>query len=190
MKRTDAIAFFVLIPIFGFARALALPPTAGGSMGARQLVSQPIALPKIGLPFERIRSTDLRDSFSELHNGHRHEAIDLMAPRGTPVLAVIGGRIEKLFLSKAGGKTIYEFDDSGTYCYYYAHLDHYTAGLSERMHVSQGTIIGYVGSTGDASPKAPHLHFAIYRLGSKPVWWSGAPINPYPVLLSSLRGDH
>lgn len=133
---------------------------------------------------------DLRDSFNELHNGHRHEAIDLMAPRGTQVLAVTGGRIEKLFLSKAGGTTIYEFDDSNTYCYYYAHLDRYAAGLSESVHVSQGTIIGYVGSTGDASPNAPHLHFAIYRLGPKPEWWTGVPIDPYPVLLSSLSGDH
>ena len=106
------------------------------------------------------------------------------------MLAVTGGRIEKLFLSKAGGKTIYEFDDSGTYCYYYAHLDHYAAGLSERMHVSRGTIIGYVGSTGDASPDAPHLHFAIYLLNSKAVWWAGVPINPYPVLLFSLSGGH
>jgi murein DD-endopeptidase MepM/ murein hydrolase activator NlpD len=159
-------------------------------MGSQQLALQSQALPRIGLPVERIKSTDLRDSFNELHNGHRHEAIDLMASRGTRVLAVTGGRIEKLFLSKAGGKTIYEFDDSGTYCYYYAHLYHYAARLSERMHVSQGTIFGYVGSTGDASPHAPHLHFAIYRLGSKPVWWSGVPIDPYPVLLSSLSGDH
>ena len=75
------------------------------------------------------------------------QAIDLMAPRGTPVLAVTEGRIEKLFLSKAGGKTIYQFDDSKTYCYFYAHLDRYAVGLSERMHVSRGTIIGYMGST-------------------------------------------
>jgi murein DD-endopeptidase MepM/ murein hydrolase activator NlpD len=141
MKRINAITLFVLVAIFGLARALALPPTPAGSMSTRHLALQPIALPRIGLPIERLRSTDLRDSFNELHNGHRHEAIDLMAPRGTRVLAVTGGRIEKLFLSKAGGKTIYEFDDSNTYCYYYAHLDHYAAELSERMNVSQGTII-------------------------------------------------
>jgi peptidoglycan LD-endopeptidase LytH len=155
-----------------------------------QVASPQIALPQIGLPLKEIRAADLRDSFNELHNGHRHQAIDLMASRGKPVLAVTEGRIEKLFLSKAGGKTIYQFDDSKTYCYYYAHLDRYAVGLSERMHVSRGTIIGYVGSTGDASPNAPHLHFGIYRLGSKPLWWKGVPMNPYPVLLSSLTGDH
>ena len=144
-------------------------------------------LPQIGLPLSGIKSANLRDSFNELHNGHQHRAIDLMAPRGTPVLAVTGGRIEKLFLSKSGGNTIYEFDDSNTYCYYYAHLDRYADGISEHLHVSPGTVIGYVGSTGDASPNAPHLHFAIYRLDSSPRWWNGTPIDPYPVLLLSLN---
>jgi len=95
-----------------------------------QVASPRIALPQIGLPLKEIRAADLRDSFNELNNGHRHQAIDLMAPRRTPVLAVTEGRIQKLFLSKAGGKTIYEFDDSKTYCYYYAHLDRYAVGLS------------------------------------------------------------
>ena len=86
-----------------------------------------------------------------------------MEPAGTPVRAVVDGTIQKLFLSKAGGNTIYEFDGPGTYCYYYAHLERYVDGLHEGMHVSRGEVIGYVGSTGDASPAAPHLHFAIYR---------------------------
>jgi murein DD-endopeptidase MepM/ murein hydrolase activator NlpD len=190
MKLASAVTLLVVIFLFAASQTLPSLPSARPATGSPQLALQPKALPQIRLPIESIRSTDLRDSFNELHNGHRHGAIDLMAPRGTRVLAVTGGRIEKLFLSKAGGKTIYEFDDSGTYCYYYAHLDHYAAGLSERMHVSQGTIIGYVGSTGDASPDAPHLHFAIYRLNSKAVWWAGVPINPYQVLLFSLSGVH
>jgi murein DD-endopeptidase MepM/ murein hydrolase activator NlpD len=166
------------------------PQIASPQIASPQVASPQIALPQIVLPLKEIRAADLRDSFNELHNGHRHQAIDLMAPRGTPVLAVTEGRIEKLFLSKADGKTIYQFDDSKIYCYYYAHLDRYAVGLSECMHVSRGTIIGYVGSTGDASPNAPHLHFGIYRLGSKPLWWKGVPMNPYPVLLTSVTGAH
>jgi murein DD-endopeptidase MepM/ murein hydrolase activator NlpD len=106
-----------------------------------------------------------------------------MAPRDTPVLAVEDGVIEKLFLSKPGGNTIYEFDGDEEYCYYYAHLDRYAEGLREGLRVSRGDVIGYVGSTGDASPNAPHLHFEIHVLGPGMHWWQGTPIDPYPVLI-------
>ena len=95
--------------------------------------------------------------------------------------AVEDGHIQKLFTSKAGGLTIYQFDPTGTFTYYYAHLDRYADGLGEGQLVKRGDVIGYVGSTGNASPDAPHLHFAIFRLGPEKQWWKGEPINPYLV---------
>ena len=104
-----------------------------------------------------------------------------MAPRGTPVLAVEDGRVAKLFLSKAGGITVYQFDPVSNYAYYYAHLDRYADGLTEGASLHKGQVIGYVGSTGNASPDAPHLHFAIFKLGPERQWWRGTPLNPYLV---------
>jgi peptidoglycan LD-endopeptidase LytH len=138
-------------------------------------------------PIRDLKVSDLRDSFNELRNGHRHEAIDIMQPRGTAVRAVINGTIRKLHWSRAGGNTIYEFDSNSDYCYYYAHLDAYADNLTEGSPVAGGEVIGYVGSTGDAAPNAPHLHFALYRLGPGRLWWKGIPIDPYPILLQSIR---
>jgi murein DD-endopeptidase MepM/ murein hydrolase activator NlpD len=93
------------------------------------------------------------------------------------------GIIKKLFNSKPGGLTIYLFDSSNAYCFYYAHLDRYAEGLKEGMFVKRGTVIGYVGSTGNADLNSPHLHLAILELGPEKKWWEGnKPINPYPVL--------
>jgi murein DD-endopeptidase MepM/ murein hydrolase activator NlpD len=139
-------------------------------------------------PIYRLKVSDLHDTFNEFHLGHRHEAIDIMQPRGTPIHAVTKGTIRKLHWSRAGGNTIYEFDDAGEYCYYYAHLDRYADNLREGSLVSRGDVIGYVGSTGDSSPNAPHLHLAIYRLGSDRLWWRGTPINPYPILVQTISG--
>jgi murein DD-endopeptidase MepM/ murein hydrolase activator NlpD len=142
----------------------------------------------LALPIEGLGASQIKDTFNEGRaEGKRHEATDIMAERGTPVHAVQDGLIIKLFLSKAGGNTIYEFDPDGVYCFYYAHLDHYAEGLSEGMNVKKGDVIGYVGSTGDASPEAPHLHFAIYKLGPEKRWWQGTAINPYPVLVQLAR---
>ena len=145
--------------------------------------------PTIGAPFESLKRSELRDSFNEIHHGHRHEAIDIMKPRGTPILAVTDGTIEKLFLSKPGGLTIYEFDNSGTYCYYYAHLDRYATGVHEHMKVARGQVIGYVGTSGNAEANASQLHFAINRLEPEKRWWKGEPINPYPILLRAVSGE-
>ncbi len=141
----------------------------------------------IAPPFADLRMSDLRDSFNEQHFGHRHEAIDIMEPRGTPIRAVDDGTVRKLFLSAAGGKTIYQFNSASTYCYYYAHLDRYTDGLREGQSVQRGQVIGYVGTSGDASPDAPQLHFAIFRLDDDKRWWKGTPINPYPILMEALK---
>jgi murein DD-endopeptidase MepM/ murein hydrolase activator NlpD len=138
---------------------------------------------KIGLPLDSLKTTELHDSFNEIHHGHRHEAIDIMRPRGTPVHAVTDGIIRKVFISRGGGLTVYEFDREELYCYYYAHLDRYTDDLHEGLAVARGDVIGYVGTTGDAAPDAPQLHFAIFKLGPDKSWWKGEAIDPYPILM-------
>jgi murein DD-endopeptidase MepM/ murein hydrolase activator NlpD len=143
---------------------------------------------KLTLPIEGLRAEDIQDTFDQSRDGtRRHEATDILAPFGTPVLAMDDGVIQKLFLSKAGGVTIYQFDNTGKYSYYYAHLNGYVAGLKEGMHVKRGDRIGYVGSTGNADPKTPHLHVAVFLLGPDKKWWEGTPINPYPILIKTLR---
>jgi murein DD-endopeptidase MepM/ murein hydrolase activator NlpD len=141
-------------------------------------------------PINGLALADLRDSFEEVHNGHRHEAIDIIKPRGTPVHAVVSGTIRKLFLSKPGGNTIYQFDETGVYCYYYAHLDRYVEGLREGMLVERGEVIGFVGSTGNADARAPHLHFAIFELGPEKQWWKGKPVDPYPDLVAAVKREN
>jgi murein DD-endopeptidase MepM/ murein hydrolase activator NlpD len=137
------------------------------------------------IPVQGVPAANLKDNFNEVHFGQRHEALDIMAPRGTPVLAADEGRVEKLFLSKPGGLTVYQFDDSRTYCYYYAHLDRYATDLKEGMLLRKGDVLGYVGSTGNASPDAPHLHFTIFKLGPEKHYWEGSPINPYEFLMAA-----
>jgi murein DD-endopeptidase MepM/ murein hydrolase activator NlpD len=137
------------------------------------------------MPIAGLSPADLRESFDEVHSGHRHEAIDILAPRGTPVRAVADGTIRKLFHSVPGGITVYEFDRGETVCYYYAHLDRYAEGLAEGQRVRAGDTIGYVGTSGNAPPGTPHLHFAVSRLGPEKRWWQGTPIDPYPLLLKA-----
>lgn len=142
-----------------------------------------LAKSDLGIPVRGVKPTDLHDTFNDTRAiGRRHDAIDIMAPRGTEVLAADDGTIEKLFTSKAGGLTIYQFDPTQTFSYYYAHLDRYATGLAEHQPVRRGQRLGYVGSTGNASEDAPHLHFAIARLDTDRSWWKGDPINPYPLL--------
>ncbi len=136
----------------------------------------------LGIPVLGFSAAQLTDNFTQARaGGAEHEALDIMAPRGTPVVAVDDGRVIKLFLSKPGGITLYQFDPSGEYAYYYAHLDSYADGIAEGRNLRKGDVIGYVGSSGNASPDAPHLHFAIFRLGIEKQWWRGTPINPFLV---------
>ena len=109
-----------------------------------------------------------------------------MRPRGTPIRAVADGFIRKVFMSRQGGLTIYEFDRESVYCFYYAHLDHYAEKLREGMPVERGDVIGYVGTTGDTAPDAPQLHFAIFKLGLDKNWWKGEAIDPYPILMRAV----
>jgi len=153
--------------------AAAAAPAADASLPALSLI----------IPVQGIAAAQLSDTFSDARGaGRLHDAIDIMAPTGTPVLAVADGRIVKLFNSKPGGLTIYQFDATDSLAYYYAHLDRYADGVAEGQAVKRGDLIGYVGFTGNASPDGPHLHFAIMVLGPEKNWWQGAAINPYPYL--------
>ncbi len=135
------------------------------------------------LPVGGVRPEQLQDTFTDARSeGRSHDAIDIMAATGTPVLAVDDGTIVKLFTSKPGGYTIYQFDPSTRWAYYYAHLDRYAEGLHEGQAVARGDLIGYVGFSGNANPAAPHLHFGIFLLGPEKNWWQGTPINPYAAL--------
>lgn len=137
---------------------------------------------QLTLPVEGINREDLRDSFNDLRGTRRHEAIDVLAPRNTPVLAVEDGKIAKLFYSEGGGITIYQFDPTETYVYYYAHLERYADEVREGRNVKRGDVIGYVGTTGNAPRNTPHLHFAIFKMGEDKRWWQGTAIDPYSVL--------
>ena len=133
------------------------------------------------IPVDGVRAEDLRDTFDEGRAGHTHEAIDILAPRNTPVRAVENGSIARLFLSKQGGITIYQFDPSARYCYYYAHLERYADNLHDGDAVTKGQVIGYVGTTGNAPPNTPHLHFAVFELNADKRWWQGKALDPYEV---------
>ncbi len=136
------------------------------------------------MPIDGVAFESLKGEFSQRRTGsggHVHEAVDMLAPRNTPIHAVEAGTIAKLFDSKAGGHTIYQFDPSEQFTYYYAHLDHYADGLHQGQKVSAGDVIGYVGTSGNAPPNTPHLHFTIFELGSDKRWWEGRPVDPYLV---------
>jgi peptidoglycan LD-endopeptidase LytH len=133
------------------------------------------------LPIEGMNLEMVKGGFYEARAGHRHEAIDILAPRETPVHAVQDGTVAKLFFSRQGGITLYQFDATGRLCYYYAHLQRYADNLHEGDAVTQGQVIGYVGTTGNAPPNTPHLHFAVFELGADRQWWKGTAVDPYPL---------
>ena len=164
----------------GARTAAPAPPPAAASSIAPPTAASPSGLM---VPVQGVRPDQLHDTFGDARGSERrHEALDIMAPAGTPVLAVADGHVEKLFDSERGGLTIYQFEDTGTWCYYYAHLQAYAPGLAEGQAVERGEVIGYVGSSGNADPAAPHLHFAVFALTPERQWWKGEAINPYPLL--------
>jgi peptidoglycan LD-endopeptidase LytH len=144
------------------------------------------APPGLTVPVAGVKPSDLTRQFDEHRSGGRsHRAIDILAPRGTPVLAANDGHIERLLRNRLGGNTIYQRDPAKGFVYYYAHLQRYRAGLSEGDDVRRGEVIGYVGTTGNAPPATPHLHFAIHRVGPDERWWQGEPIDPFDELAVS-----
>lgn len=159
--------------------------TAGAKPAPVMTSAPPDALAKrdLEIPVEGVKANQLVDTFQQTRGGQRvHEALDILAPRNTPVKAVEDGTIARLFESKAGGTTIYQFDPTEQYCYYYAHLERYAAGLKEGDSIKKGQTIGYVGTSGNAPKDTPHLHFAVFKLASSKRWWEGTPINPYDIL--------
>ena len=138
---------------------------------------------EIIIPVSGVVARELRDTFTEARGeGRVHDAIDIPAPRGTHVLSATPGRVLKLFTSKAGGLMVYAADSSDRFILMYAHLDAYAPGLADGSPLSRGQTIGLVGTTGNAPPDLPHLHFAIARSANISRWWQGTPVNPYPLL--------
>ncbi|WP_240309573.1 MULTISPECIES: M23 family metallopeptidase [Sphingomonas] len=139
----------------------------------------------LALPVVGVKTSELTDTYTASRGGGSrvHNAIDIMAPEGRPVVAAAAGTVEKLFNSVGkGGLTVYVRSADNQWMYYYAHLSAYDSRLREGLQVRPGDPIGLVGHTGDASPDGPHLHFAINRMGPGERWWQGEPINPYPLL--------
>ncbi len=139
----------------------------------------------LAIPVQGISAEQLVDTYKQARAGGArvHDAIDIMAPHGTPVLAASPGKVEKLFFSKGGGGvTAYVRSPDERYIFYYAHLERYAPGLKEGQIVKQGDPIGTVGSSGNANPAGPHLHFAIHRMAPGEKWYRGSPVNPYPLL--------
>ncbi|MBH1496405.1 M23 family metallopeptidase [Stenotrophomonas maltophilia] len=166
--------------------SVAPPATAPAARVAPSVAQAADAPSGLLLPVQGILTSQLRDTFTDARSeGRVHDAIDIMADTGTPVLAVADGTVEKLFDSERGGLTIYQFEPSGRWCYYYAHLQRYADGLAEKQVIKRGEVIGYVGSTGNASDDAPHLHFEVHVLGPEKQWWKGESINPYSLLKSA-----
>jgi murein DD-endopeptidase MepM/ murein hydrolase activator NlpD len=167
----------------------------GFSLRARAATREPsteaLGLPSVvplgllALPVQGVKRVDLVDGFLEQRDGHVHHALDILAPRHTPIRAAADGTIAALNASRAGGTSIWQYDETGAYCYFYAHLQKYAEGLRAGQKVLRGDVIGYVGTTGNAPRGTPHLHFAMFRLESRGRWWAGVPVNPYPL----LRGD-
>ncbi len=185
---------FALVLLFGLIGLAAVVRVTGpgwstgpgGDAGSGPQVSRapPPSAGTLAVPVQGVARTALTDTWNDAREGgaRKHNAIDIMAPIGTPVLAAADGRIEKLFESGRGGTTIYERSADGGTIYYYAHLDRYAPTLVEGQVVRAGQVIAAVGATGDADPGAPHLHFEIHRMAPGEAWWQGSEVNPYPLL--------
>jgi murein DD-endopeptidase MepM/ murein hydrolase activator NlpD len=179
----------------GFASPAGLAAAPGATSPPRTPSGSGQALNRTPLGAEEARALvipvlgkgpgDLNDNFTEDRGGgtRKHEALDIMAAEGAQVIAAAPGKVEKLFVSRLGGNTIYVRSRDGQTIYYYAHLQGYAPGHAEGQQVVAGQRLGLVGHTGDASPDAPHLHFAIMRTTPTGKWWEpSTPINPYPLL--------
>ncbi|HEX3558310.1 MAG TPA: peptidoglycan DD-metalloendopeptidase family protein [Pyrinomonadaceae bacterium] len=178
-----------------------MPPAPNGATPATQATPAPAPSPqaqnnsssdagegvaalRLLIPVVGVKASELRDTFSDARSeGRVHDAIDIPAPRNTPVVAAADGRVVRLFHSAKGGTTIYQLASADEhFVFYYAHLDHYADGLAEGHVARRGETIGYVGDTGDAAPGNTHLHFQIYRVADPRHFWTGENINPYPIL--------
>lgn len=144
--------------------------------------ADPLAARRLLIPVKGLKRSDLRDNFAEKRGLRRHHALDIMAKRGTPVVAVDDGRVVRVRRHLLGGLSVHQYDRDEKHAYYYAHLDRYAKGLEEGQVLKRGDLVGYVGSTGNAPASAPHLHFAMTEMGPERRWFRGKPVNPYPYL--------
>jgi murein DD-endopeptidase MepM/ murein hydrolase activator NlpD len=180
------IAIVAAVILFLAAMIWTSPSVAPPEKAAAQKDERVVEVAPSGLaiPVAGVRAGQLSDTFTHARSGGRpHDAIDIMAPRGTLVVAAAEGTVEKLYFSQGGGGiSVYVRSPDRVWSYYYAHLDGYAPALREGQRVVRGDPIGRVGSTGNASPAGPHLHFAIHRMAANERWWQGSAINPYPLL--------
>lgn len=165
-----------------------VPPAATNVPPAASLVNEAdmasLKVKDLLIPVQGVTQNQLRDTFNDGRSeGRQHQALDIMAAGGTPVLAAADGKVAKLFHSEKGGITIYEVDASGLYYYYYAHLQSYAEGIAEGKELKRGEVIAYVGDTGNAGAGNFHLHFAISKPAAPGKWSGGEAINPYPLLV-------
>ena len=175
-----AMIWLAPVPTAGQDGVAPTPAELNAALGSTR--AEPVVMPSgLAIPVAGVRPEQLRDTYSEARSGGRvHDAIDIMAPRRTAVVAAAEGTVEKLFFSHGGGGiTVYVRSPDRAWSYYYAHLDSYAPGLAEGQQVRRGDPIGFVGSTGNASADAPHLHFEIQILGPEKQWWHATSINPY-----------
>lgn len=153
-------------------------PTAGVSRSDLDILRRELITPLASVPLAA-----LHDTYNEMRGTtRRHDALDILAPRGTPVRSAAAGRLLKLFSSKAGGLMVYAADSTEHFILMYGHLDGYQPGLVEGQHLTRGQLLGIVGTTGNAPANTPHLHFAVARSDDMKKWWKGEPVNPYPLL--------
>ncbi|HEX8687350.1 MAG TPA: M23 family metallopeptidase [Pyrinomonadaceae bacterium] len=157
----------------------ASPQAPPGDAGGADFASLRLLIPVEGVRPEQLQDT-FKDSRSE---GRVHDAIDIIAPRGTPVVAAADGRVVKLFRSAKGGTTLYQLAAADErLVLYYAHLERYADGLAEGRFARRGETIAYVGDSGNATPGNTHLHFQLYRVADPKDFWSGENVNPYPLM--------
>jgi murein DD-endopeptidase MepM/ murein hydrolase activator NlpD len=202
IRKIVFVVLLLIVAYLGWVIYLNLPGHGGGtspapsaSAGPAKTIAPAVAPRQVvvpatsrdsGLviPVSGVAADQLQDTFGDGRgDGTRaHGALDIMAPRGTPVIAAAGGTVEKIFESKLGGHTVYIRRTGGAWVDYYAHLDAYAAGLAEGQAIRRGQVIGTVGSTGDASPDGPHLHYEIKAMAPGEGWWQGKGVNPYPLL--------
>lgn len=179
----------VLPVLLGLAHAVtdrpeAVPPASAAAQREEQ------SGPRLLVPVAGVAPHELTRQFDEPRSGGRlHQAIDILAPRNTPVLAADDGTIARLMQNELGGLTVYQLDPTERFAYYYAHLEAYAEGLVEGAPVRRGELIGYVGTSGNAPQSTPHLHFAVLRLTDRRRWWEGAPIDPYDLLVESRLAE-
>ena len=159
----------------------AVPEVAPRAVSDAQSERAPLAVHRLGFPVKGY-AANLRDTFAEGRGHRRHEALDIMAPRGTPVVAADDGRVARVYRSVMGGLGVYQFDRDERHVFYYAHLDRYAEGLAPGTWLRRGDLVGFVGSTGNAPEHAPHLHFAMFEVGADKRWWRGKAVDPYPLL--------